>query len=109
MGQSINEPSPTPEALFFRELPEISAFPTCEFAVFYERRGFYTPFSSESQAFLYFSDKKTVHRTVYGALGEIRTHDPCLRRAILYPAELQAQIAIGIIYTLFLRKNQELF
>lgn len=25
-----------------------------------------------------------------GALGEIRTHDPCLRRAILYPAELQA-------------------
>ena len=27
----------------------------------------------------------------YGALGEIRTHDPCLRRAILYPAELQVQ------------------
>ena len=26
-----------------------------------------------------------------GALGGIRTHDPCLRRAILYPAELQAQ------------------
>ena len=25
-----------------------------------------------------------------GALGGIRTHDPCLRRAILYPAELQA-------------------
>ena len=28
--------------------------------------------------------------SVYGAPGEIRTHDPCLRRAVLYPAELRA-------------------
>lgn len=27
-----------------------------------------------------------------GALGEIRTHDLCLRRATLYPAELQVQV-----------------
>lgn len=40
----------------------------------------------------------------FGALGEIRTHDPCLRRAILYPAELQAHGKI--IYTLFLLLNQ---
>lgn len=26
-----------------------------------------------------------------GALGGIRTHDPCLRRAVLYPAELRVQ------------------
>lgn len=32
-----------------------------------------------------------IKTTLSGALGEIRTHDPCLRRAILYPAELQAQ------------------
>ena len=28
---------------------------------------------------------------VYGAPGGIRTHDPCLRRAVLYPAELLVQ------------------
>src|SRR6185437_16427157 len=28
-----------------------------------------------------------------GALGGIRTHDPCLRRAVLYPAELRARMA----------------
>ena len=27
-----------------------------------------------------------------GALGGIRTHDPCLRRAILYPAELRVHL-----------------
>lgn len=27
----------------------------------------------------------------YGASGGIRTHDPCLRRAVLYPAELRMQ------------------
>jgi hypothetical protein len=27
----------------------------------------------------------------YGAPGEIRTHDLCLRRAALYPAELRVQ------------------
>ena len=41
----------------------------------------------------------------YGALGEIRTHDPCLRRAILYPAELQAHCLCpkigGIIQDIF--------
>ncbi len=30
---------------------------------------------------------------MYGALGGIRTHDPCLRRAVLYPAELRVQRA----------------
>lgn len=28
---------------------------------------------------------------LYGAPGGIRTHDPCLRRAVLYPAELLVQ------------------
>jgi hypothetical protein len=28
----------------------------------------------------------------YGAPGEIRTHDLCLRRAALYPAELRVRI-----------------
>jgi hypothetical protein len=32
-----------------------------------------------------------------GAPGEIRTHDLCLRRAALYPAELRVQAGIGII------------
>src|SRR5690348_4932566 len=27
-----------------------------------------------------------------GAPGGIRTHDPCLRRAVLYPAELRAHV-----------------
>ena len=31
----------------------------------------------------------------YGALGGIRTHDLSLRRAALYPAELQAHYAIN--------------
>ena len=31
---------------------------------------------------------------IYGAPGEIRTHDPCLRRAVLYPAELRAHLNI---------------
>lgn len=29
--------------------------------------------------------------TEIGAPGGIRTHDPCLRRAVLYPAELLVQ------------------
>jgi hypothetical protein len=29
-----------------------------------------------------------------GAPGGIRTHDPCLRRAVLYPAELRARAEI---------------
>ncbi len=29
-----------------------------------------------------------ISRFQYGAPGGIRTHDPCLRRAVLYPAEL---------------------
>ena len=41
----------------------------------------------------------------YGALGEIRTHDPCLRRAILYPAELQVH---ACFYTVFCYKNKVL-
>ncbi len=47
----------------------------------------------------------------YGALGEIRTHDPCLRRAILYPAELQVQprIKSNSIYTRFFHKLQVFF
>jgi hypothetical protein len=32
-----------------------------------------------------------------GAPGEIRTHDLCLRRAALYPAELRALLASFII------------
>ena len=41
-----------------------------------------------------------------GALGGIRTHDPCLRRAVLYPAELRVQrgamipICIGDVHRL---------
>ncbi len=31
----------------------------------------------------------------YGALGGIRTHDLSLRRAALYPAELQAHCAVA--------------
>ena len=31
-----------------------------------------------------------------GALGGIRTHDPCLRRAVLYPAELRVLAAAMI-------------
>jgi hypothetical protein len=30
--------------------------------------------------------------TKVGAPGGIRTHDPCLRRAVLYPAELRAHV-----------------
>ena len=32
-----------------------------------------------------------------GALGGIRTHDPCLRRAVLYPAELLVQAGAMIL------------
>ena len=38
-----------------------------------------------------------------GALGEIRTHDLCLRRATLYPTELQA---LRFDYILFDLKKQ---
>ena len=37
-------------------------------------------------------------RSVNGAPGAIRTRDPCLRRAILYPAELRAPIKILPIF-----------
>ena len=42
-----------------------------------------------------------------GALGEIRTHDLCLRRATLYPAELQA--LAPMLYTTNPDERQELF
>ena len=52
------------------------------------------------------STKKPPLQVVFfGALGEIRTHDPCLRRAILYPAELQVH---ACFYTIFWYKNQVL-
>ena len=40
----------------------------------------------------------------YGALGEIRTHDLRLRRATLYPAELQAQRPV--LYPKSLKKSR---
>ena len=50
---------------------------------------------------LSFGDLNTIVRRVraivlfikhkFGAPGAIRTHDPCLRRAVLYPAELRAR------------------
>ena len=41
-----------------------------------------------------------------GALGGIRTHDPCLRRAILYPAELRVRAAAMIrICSTFVHAN----
>ena len=48
--------------------------------------------------------KKPPLKVVFnGALGEIRTHDPCLRRAILYPAELQV-LNCCFLYVIFLKK-----
>ena len=35
--------------------------------------------------------------TEIGAPGGIRTHDPCLRRAVLYPAELLVQRATSYL------------
>ena len=32
---------------------------------------------------------------LYGVPGEIRTHDPRLRRAMLYPTELREQVVLG--------------
>src|SRR5690606_10750768 len=34
---------------------------------------------------------------VGGAPGGIRTHDPCLRRAVLYPAELLVRLAARLV------------
>ena len=41
-----------------------------------------------------------------GVPGEIRTRDPRLRRALLYPAELRRQLMQQIHYTIYLQKNQ---
>jgi hypothetical protein len=47
-------------------------------------------------------DRKSLKLEVFiylksGAPGGIRTHDPCLRRAVLYPAELQAHFDAALM------------
>ena len=36
------------------------------------------------------------HKSEFGALGGSRTHDPRLRKPILYPAELRARCLIAV-------------
>lgn len=60
---------------------------------------------------------KALFSCVYGGPDAIRTHDPCLRRAVLYPAELRIHTLIlacgrtigdfGLIYQCFLQKRAD--
>jgi hypothetical protein len=47
--------------------------------------------SPSRYCFFYSEVGRTVSPEFVGAPGGIRTHDPCLRRAVLYPAELLVQ------------------
>lgn len=49
------------------------------------------------------NNKNPLKSVVIGAPSGIRTHDPCLRRAVLYPAELWARTRAAMIASLAIR------